>query len=62
MREKSEGPFGGVFPGAQKQQNPHEAGFGGASYLEKGDGFIFEENSPLTCFYFLALSRWIAIF
>ncbi|MDY0833438.1 hypothetical protein [Pseudomonas sp. SED1] len=33
MREKSEGLFGGVFPGAQKQQNPHEAGFGGALYL-----------------------------
>jgi hypothetical protein len=33
LREKSEGSFGGVFPGTQKQQNPHEAGFGGASYL-----------------------------
>lgn len=33
LQEKSEGPFGGAFPGAQKQQNPHKAGFGGASYL-----------------------------
>jgi hypothetical protein len=32
LREKSEGPFGGVFPRAQKHQNPHKAGFGGASF------------------------------
>jgi len=29
----SEVPFSGVFSGAQKQQNPHKAGFGGALYL-----------------------------
>jgi hypothetical protein len=33
LREKSEGSFGGVFSGAQKQQNPYKAGFGGASYM-----------------------------
>jgi hypothetical protein len=37
LQEKSEGPFGGVFPGAQKQQNPHKAGFGGVSYLGRGN-------------------------
>ncbi|NWB21875.1 hypothetical protein HX824_14840 [Pseudomonas sp. D4002] len=71
LREKSEGPFGGVFTGAQKQQNQHKAGFGGASYLEKSDGFIFEENSPLTLFlffgafpldrYFLILGRRLSL-
>ncbi|NVZ80987.1 hypothetical protein HX836_04165 [Pseudomonas yamanorum] len=33
LQEKSEGSFGGVFPGGQKRQNPHKAGFGSASYL-----------------------------
>jgi hypothetical protein len=33
LKEKSEGSFGSVFTGPQKQQNPHKAGFDGASYL-----------------------------
>jgi len=41
LREKSEGLFGGVFPGAQKQQNPLKVGFGGASYLGRGNLNLF---------------------